>query len=339
MPIPPRRGLNFYRLDVARHSVDALDFIDSVRTESLDVTEICRLLMLWRGDPRVIFAGTPDEEWAPLMRAVDLFAEHLSRLPATEARRLGPAFDSFGQVFPQIAAAVMPKLSMPAQRQRKILIVENDVNVAKMFADILFDYQTILAVSLEEAMRVVTEQLPEIDGALIDLHLTDRLDSAGLEVLAYIRDRRPDLPRLLITASPPPGSQEKMRQTYGIMDTIIKGADGYSTNGVRDAVGQMFDESPDARRRRAYAEFESHVAKVQRQLMQQTISARRGIRSGDRSSYRDLEHWAAQLAAFESDCERMRLSLSDVPVTDLQGLLSEFLNQWPLTPNTAGAGI
>src|SRR5688572_28789712 len=68
MPIPPRWGLNFYRLDVPRLSVDALDFIDSVRAEALDVNEINRLLLLWRGDPRVIFAPTPEEEWAPLMR-------------------------------------------------------------------------------------------------------------------------------------------------------------------------------------------------------------------------------------------------------------------------------
>jgi DNA-binding response OmpR family regulator len=339
MPIPPRRGLNFYRLDLPRHCVDALDFIDSVRAESLDIPEISRLLALWRGDPRVIFADVPDPEWAPLMRAVDTLAEHLNRLSATEARQLGSALDSFGEIFPEIVSTVLAKLSVPAQRQRKVLIVENDVNVAKMFADILFDYQTIIAVNLEDAMRVVTEQLADIDGALIDLHLTDRLDSAGLEILAYIRDRRPDLPRLLITASPPPGSQEKMRQTYGIMDTLIKGADGYSTSGVRDAVGLMFDETPDARRRRAFAEFESHVAKAQRRLMQQTISARRGIRSGDRGSYRDLEHWAAQLDIFEADCERIRLALLSAAVTELDGLLSEFLVRWPLVTKPAGVDL
>lgn len=337
MPIPPRRGNNFYRLDIPRVSVDALDFIDSVRAGSLDVTEIDRLLALWRGDPRVIYAGMPEAEWAPLMRAVDRFVDHLTHLPAAEARQLGRSVDSFSEVFPHLSATVRRGETTPVERQRRILIVENEVNVAKMFAHILFDYQTIIAVSLEDAMRVVTEQLDDLDGALIDLHLTDRLDSAGLEVLAYIRDRRPELPRLMITASPPPGSQEKMRQTYGIMDTLIKGADGYSANGVRDAVSQMFDDSADARRRRANTQFEMHAAKVQRQLTQRTIAARRGIRFGENNSYRDLDHWTAQLATFETDCDRMRQTLSHASMADLDDLMSSFVEQWPLTTQPTGA--
>jgi Response regulator of citrate/malate metabolism len=216
------------------------------------------------------------------------------------------------------------------------LIVENEVNVAKMFADILYDYQTIIALNLEEAMRVVTEQLADLDGALIDLHLTDRLDSAGLEVLAYIRDRRPDLPRLMITASPPAGSQEKMRQTYGIIDTLIKGADGYSANGVRDVVGMMFDQSAGALLRRAFAQFESHAAKIQRNLMQRTIAARRGIRSGEHTSYQDLEYWTAKMETFETDCENMRHTLSSAPA-DLDNLISDFVGRWQLTAHPAEA--
>jgi DNA-binding response OmpR family regulator len=338
MPIPPRRGNNFYRLDIPRQSIDALDFIDSVRADYLDISETVRLLGLWRGDPRVIFAGLPEGEWAPLMRAVDRLVEHLRELSPADARRLGPALDSFCVLFPDIASSVRSGVTAPAERQRRLLIVENEVNVAKMFADILFDYQTIIALNLEEAMRVVTEQLAELDGALIDLHLTDRLDSAGLEVLAYIRDRRPDLPRLMITASPPPGSQEKMRQTYGIMDTLIKGADGYSANGVRDAVGLMFDESAEARRRRAFGQFESHAVRIQRELMQRTIAARRGIRSGERASYGDLEYWTARIATFETDCEKMRLTLSSASAMEFDNLVSSFVSQWPLSADATGAG-
>jgi DNA-binding response OmpR family regulator len=336
MPIPPRRGNNFYRLDISRQSIDVLDFIDSVRADYLDISEIVRLLGLWRGDPRVIFAGLTEGEWAPLIRAVDRFAEHLRQLSPADARRLGSALDSFGEVFPDLASTIRPGVAAPAERQRRLLIVENEANVARMFADILFDYHTIIALNLKEAMRVVTEQLAEFDGALIDLHLTDRLDSAGLEVLAYIRDRRPDLPRLMITASPPPGSQEKMRQTYGIMDTLIKGADGYSANGVRDAVGLMFDESAEARRRRTFVQFESYATKVQRELMQRTIAARRGIRSGEPASYRDLEHWTAQMATFETDCEKMRQTFSGASAMKFDNLVSNFISQWPLSAHATG---
>jgi hypothetical protein len=86
-------------------------------------------------------------------------------------------------------------------------------------------------------MQILAASLAGLDGALIDLHPTENQDPAGLELLSFIRDRRPDLPRMLITASPPPGSHLRMRRTYGIVNILIKGANGYTASGVRDVVG------------------------------------------------------------------------------------------------------
>jgi response regulator RpfG family c-di-GMP phosphodiesterase len=217
------------------------------------------------------------------------------------------------------------------------LIVENEVNVAKMLASILYDYQTIIAVTLAEAMQVVTEHIDELDGALIDLHLTERLDSAGLEVLAYIRDRRPELPRMLITASPPAGSQEQMRRVYGIIDTLVKGADGYSASGVRDAVGQMFNELPESARRRTLARLESHAIKIRRELMQRTIAARRGIRAGERDSYQELERSTDALEKLEQDTDSMREQLLNAAPADLNDLVKSYVDRWPISVHDAGA--
>ncbi|GAA3741093.1 hypothetical protein GCM10022225_25570 [Plantactinospora mayteni] len=335
MPIPPRRGQAFYRLDLIRRDVDALDFIDAVQADELPVPELLRLVSLWRGDPRVVFGSLPDSEWSALQRAVGRLAEHLGRLSVEDARVLRPALGVFGEVFPEVAEAIRLSAPVPAQRQRRLLIVENEPLVAKMLASILYDYQTVIAMNLEEAMRVVTEQLADVDGALIDLHLTERLDSAGLEVLAYIRDRRPELPRLLITASPPPGSQEQMRRTYGIVDILVKGADGYSASGVRDAVGVMFNESEEAVRRRSVAEFESHAVQIQRQLRQQIVTARRGIRAGERTSYGDLERATDRMARFEEESDELRGRLVAASTDGLDEVIVGFVARWPLAQRRA----
>ena len=337
LPIPLRGAANGYQLDLDRRDIDVLDFIECVRAPRLDVGEISRLLAMWRGDPRTVFDNMPSSEWAPLVRGFDQFMGHIKQLPAAELHRLRPALDEFADRFPDLTADVAwPSAVAPARRPR-LLIVENEVQVAEMLATILYDYDTTLAVTLAEAMQVATEQLDDIDGALIDLHLTERLDSAGLEVLAYIRDRRPELPRILITASPPPGSQEQMRRVYGIMDILVKGADGYSASGVRDAVAQLFNEAPEAARQRAEARLQSHAIRVRRRLNQQSIAARRGIRAGERAAYAELERCNDRLERFEQDSEGTLAAIMRAAPADLDGLFLRYVRDWPLDVHGSGA--
>ncbi|MER7283921.1 response regulator [Dactylosporangium sp. NPDC000244] len=326
-----------YQLDLERVEVDALDFIDSVQAPGLQINEIARLLSMWRGDPRTVFEFLPRGEWAPLMRAFEQFLGHINRLPAAEVRQIRGELDEFADRLPDLTADVAwPAPAAPVRRHR-LLIVENEAKVAEMLASILIDYDTRIALTLTEAMQVVIEQIDDIDGALIDLHLTERMDSAGLEVLAYIRDRRPELPRVLITASPPPGSQEQMRRVYGIMDILVKGADGYSANGVRDAVAQMFNEAPEAARQRATARLRSHAIQVQRRLNQQMSAARRGIRTGERSAYTELERCTDRIEQFDRDSDITLQQMELAAPAELDEIFLQYVRHWPLDNQGSGA--
>nr|BFE63476.1 hypothetical protein GCM10020063_080020 [Dactylosporangium thailandense] len=338
MPIPPRRGTgHFYQLDLERSEIDALAFIDKVRAPVLEADEIARLLSMWRGDPRTVFEFLPRGEWAPLMRAFEQFLGHINRLPAADVRQIRGELDEFADRLPDLTADVAwPAPAAPVRRHR-LLIVENEAKVAEMLASILIDYETRIALTLTEAMQVVIEQIDDIDGALIDLHLTERMDSAGLEVLAYIRDRRPELPRVLITASPPPGSQEQMRRVYGIMDILVKGADGYSANGVRDAVAQMFNEAPEAARQRATARLRSHAIQVQRRLNQQMSAARRGIRTGERSAYTELERCTDRIEQFDRDSDITLQQMELAAPAELDEIFLQYVRHWPLDNQGAAA--
>jgi DNA-binding response OmpR family regulator len=329
LPIPSRRGQGFYRLEIERQHVDALDFMDAVRSDNLDTPDLARLLSLWRGDPRVLYAEVPIAEWEPLAHAVDRLIQHLAALPLLGLRDLAQELDAFSQILPDKTATLhAPCVQVATEPRYRLLIVENDVEVANMLRTILFEYRCTVATSLAEAMKVVSESLMNIDGAIIDLHLTERLDSAGLEILSAIRDQRPDLSRLLITASPPSGSQEQIRKMYGLFDILVKGADGYSANGIRDAVDQMFSESEGAARCRAIAFFESQTTRIHRNLMRRMVAARRGVRSGEPSAYHDLEKSSIQFEQFDTDSNKVRDALLTASVEHCDRLIVEYLHRW-----------
>lgn len=329
LPIPSRRGQAFYKLEIERQHVDALEFMDAVRSDHLDSTDLARLLSLWRGDPRTLYAELPANEWEPLMQAVDRLIPRLAALPVLELHGLQQELDAFVQILPNKAAAFDAVcVKPPVEPRYRLLIVENEVDVAHMLRMILFEYRCTVVTSLAEAMKVVSESLMNIDAAVIDLHLTERLDSAGLEILAAIRDQRPDLPRLLITASPPSGSQEQIRKTYGLFDILVKGADGYSANGIRDAVGRMFSESEAAARCRVTAFFESQTSQIHRVLMRRTVTARRGVRAGEISAYSDLEKCSNQFEQFDIDSNQVRDAVSTAPIEDCDRLVGEYVDRW-----------
>jgi DNA-binding response OmpR family regulator len=329
LPIPSRRGQAFYKLEIDRQHVDALDFMDAVRSEDLDSAHLARLLSLWRGDPRTLYAELPVNEWEPLMQAVDRLVQRLTALPVLKLQGLQRELDAFMQILPSKTAGLNVVFVEPSVEPRhRLLIVENEVDVAHMLRTILYEYCCTVVTTLEEAMKVVSESLMNIDAAVIDLHLTDRLDSAGLEILGAIRDQRPDLPRLLITASPPSGSQEQLRKTYGLFDILIKGADGYSASGIRDAVGKMFSESETAARCRVTALFESQSSQIHRTLMRRMVVARRGVRSGEMAAYSDLEKRSSQLEQFDIDSNQVREILLTAPIVDCDRLVGDYVDRW-----------
>jgi CheY-like chemotaxis protein len=327
LPIPPRRGEGFYKLDMSRTEIDALDFVDRVRNDDIDHGELDNLLGMWRGNPQVLYSDLPDAEWDELVRAVGQLLGRLAKLSPSQLNALAN-FRRFSQFFPEETSTLQPATTRPVRSGHRILIVENEVQIAQTMSAILFEHDCLIATSLEEAMSVLTGRLDELDGAVIDLHLTDRLDSAGLEILSFIRDRRPDLPRLLITASPPAGSQEQIRQTYGLFDIVVKGADGYSASGVRDAVTHMLGDEDDDVRRRAAALFESHSAQVQRVLNRRLVAARRAMRAGENDAYSEIDRWSSLLERFEDESDTVRSQLVDSPAGQADSIVGEFVGRW-----------
>lgn len=327
LPIPPRRGEGFYKLDLLRREIDALDFIDRTENDDILPGELDGLLGLWRGNPQVLYSDLPDAEWDPLVRAVGQLINQLAKLPPRELNDLAN-FRAFAQLFPEETSALRPVDVYGARKGHRVLIVENEVEIARTMSAILYEHQCLIATTLEEAMGVLTNSLEDLDGAVIDLHLTDRLDSAGLEILSFIRDQRPSLPRLLITASPPPGSQEQMRRTYGLFDIVVKGADGYSANGVRDAVTHMLGADDEDVRRRATALFESHAAQLQRALTRHLVSARRAMRAGRDEAYAEIDRWSALLENFDDESEALRDQLTRLQPSALDTTVGEFVGRW-----------
>jgi len=327
LPIPSRRGEGFYKLDMTRGDVDALDFIDRTHANDLHCDEIDALLGMWQGNPQILYSEMPATEWDPLLRAVRQLLASLSKLGSRELGEL-KNFRTFAQLFPEETGSLELRSPPASTTSRRILIVENEIEIAKTMSAVLYEHNCTIATSLEEAMAVLTSSLPDLDAALIDLHLTDRLDSAGLEILSYIRDRRPDLPKLLITASPPPGSQEQMRRTYGLFDIIVKGADGYSASGVRDAVTHMLGEEDEDRRRRVAAVFESQIAQIQKNVMRGLVLARRRMREGHVAAYPETDQWTRLVENLDDESEELRRQLKTLPADALDSAVEEFVRRW-----------
>jgi DNA-binding response OmpR family regulator len=329
LPIPPRRGEGYYKLDMNPSDVDALDFIDRVRDDDIDRHQLDELLGMWRGNPQVLYADLDVAEWAQLNRAVEQLLSRLAELSRRELSEL-KNFRSFNQLFPEHTNSLRPLNAITKRSGRRILIVENEVEIAKTMKAILFEHDCLISTSLEEAMHVLIASIDDLDGAVIDLHLTGRLDSAGLEILSFIRDQRPDLPRLLITASPPAGSQEQMRKMFGLFDILVKGADGYSATGVRDAVTNMLSQEDAHVRQRTLTQFESWSVKTQRALNRRYIAARRAMRGGDEDSYEAIDHWSSLMAQFDAECEAVQAGFKKLPTDRLKRTVDELVDRWAL---------
>jgi hypothetical protein len=96
LPIPPRRGEGFYKLDIPRAEVDALDFIDRARRDDVEHGELDKLLGMWQATRRVLHGDLPDVEWNQLNRAVGHLLGRLSKLSSHELGEL-EHFRAFAQ--------------------------------------------------------------------------------------------------------------------------------------------------------------------------------------------------------------------------------------------------
>ena len=99
-----------------------------------------------------------------------------------------------------------------------ILVVEDEANVAGLIADTLIErgHEARVAVSAAHASELVSRERPDL--ILLDINLPD---SAGTLALGRLRQLRPDVPIIMVTAS---ADDELARATLrrGAFDYIVK---------------------------------------------------------------------------------------------------------------------
>ena len=84
-------------------------------------------------------------------------------------------------------------------RLYRMLVVDDDAAIRSALASVLETtwVEVATAASLEEAKRLLSADL---DLVITDLRLRDRTDTDGLELVAWIRHHRPQLPVIVLTA-------------------------------------------------------------------------------------------------------------------------------------------
>lgn len=105
----------------------------------------------------------------------------------------------------------------------RILYVEDDPMFVEIVRQALPDFALEAASDLGEALRILEASGAEFSLVLVDANLTNRDDHAGYEVLEYLLEKRPELPRILITASRMTGPlRNNFFERYGLSELLLK---------------------------------------------------------------------------------------------------------------------
>ena len=114
----------------------------------------------------------------------------------------------------------------------KILIVDDEVHVAKVLADAvkLQDHEAFVAGSGEEGLALLDEKHP--DAVFLDLVMPQM---SGLDVLRRIRHTHPALPVIVITGNASASQIEEARR-LGATDCVVK---PFVLNQLNQALGNL----------------------------------------------------------------------------------------------------
>lgn len=127
-----------------------------------------------------------------------------------------------------------------------ILHIEDDGDFVTLVKEVLQDYDVEIATRYDEAM-VRLKSGNHYDLALVNLHLTDYNEGFGKEILEYIRDHRPSLPRIVITGAPFSGPVfTEFRERYEVSELFRKlEFDGTQLRGaIRRILGRKLVVKP-----------------------------------------------------------------------------------------------
>ncbi|MET7330157.1 hypothetical protein [Nonomuraea sp. NPDC005650] len=225
-----------YHLGLARSDIDACIFLDTV-SNVRSVTEIDKLLALWRQDPRKLGHDLPLSTWNETFRARDTLLQAISALNTAERDRL-TSLDQFLELFPTDTVVRTYHHSWSQLPRPKVLIVDDQIGPT--LKDLLRpDYESTVVTSLTAWSDLIGGGgRLHIDVALVDFHLTaDGEDEQGLRVLTHLRDHY-DIPVLLMSVSPPTGSFATFVRDYRLADVYNKSKRG-GFDDIRNVVSDL----------------------------------------------------------------------------------------------------
>jgi CheY-like chemotaxis protein len=296
IPIPNKqRGASTYRAELARNEVDLADFIDRVAViKGFEVAEVDHLLGMWEHNPAVAFNFLSDDEFKPLARARASLINKLIGCSQQELAQL-KNLEKFRALFEAECDGVPVPSS---RRQKRILLVDDNPGLTSMLKDLLGGYETVIANTIGEAMSIISDEGARIDGALVDLHLSDRLDSHGINVLDALRMRRPEVPRVLMTSSPPADGMKGFAERYGLFEVLVKNGPDAPAH-TRSLVEEMLSDKPEHAIARTRATLQTLAGRIHQFASKAVIDARRRSKTAE-SGRESLEAAADRLDAVES---------------------------------------
>jgi biotin operon repressor len=312
LPVPHYGALRTagYALDMTHVSVDALDFVTGVSRlgEEADPALVSELLAMWREDPRRAHPRIDASRWNAVIGARHALVRVIENMPQP-SRALVTGLTEFAELFPDD-----PRLRMLVQQEiRKRLLVVEDMNMDYIIDALGRRYNCIKIADLEEWWRYLDQvgNIVDVNGALIDLHLTDQLnDDHGLDIAEWLRDNS-DIPVALMTMALPAGDLEtwtrKQRGRFRLVKIIHKGRDGLDTAGIREAAECLTSEAERHQRVRLETWLESHIYQAEESFSGRPLT----------------ESVVRERAEFRREAARARQLVADAPLDKAQKAVDE----------------
>jgi hypothetical protein len=174
--------------------------------------------------------------WKLLIPEAQVLDERARKPLADAAARRGAGISD--QVAGKMLAQPQPSpptvASGPARP--RLLIVEDQVGPT--ISHLLAGYECELVTSIEMWWQLVEDGDLQFDAALVDLHLTPRMnDEYGGEILRFLHERTPPIPALLMSVSPT-GWGPELQRRYGAVGVFYKDRDN-RFQGIRQAVDEL----------------------------------------------------------------------------------------------------
>jgi hypothetical protein len=254
------RGSATYQLRAKECWVDAREFVAGVDA-SRDMDELMRM---WRQAPAGLWES---ERWVTVTAARSRLIQRIAAMPHAD-RVSWPELDRFTALFPGDAELDVVRRHGRGARKRLLVVEDDESMLLEICARLApyYRYEAINTIEKWRAFRDIPGSLDEIDGALIDLHLTEtRDDKRGLEIVKYLRDKT-EIPVALVTANPPEHSHyghDRVRHEFRLVDIVDKHQHDW-WEALDRAAALLVGDGDDARRQRLESWLETTWRNVRR---------------------------------------------------------------------------